>query len=238
MAGILPKGVGLLKPPVYELAVAALINPPGVVYEKLLMGQFASKTKAGRARTLLQRASRIVSSGHVEVPAWYEPMLLVAPASPHISAMKPKQIIFPEDKLIRAYYKRHPSARFVPVDFFSDEIHFVRGFALRQLEVQQSRKISEKAALFIVEAEAREEDVKAQEAKEAAKAYIAAGSPEEETPPKEFVRKLTPYDTLQEDHIANIQEEEEQAWLRTKSERQVALFENFHHKLAADRGRE
>ena len=36
------------------------------------------------------------------------------------------------DKLIRAYYKRHPTARFLPIDLQSDEPNFVRAFALRQ----------------------------------------------------------------------------------------------------------
>lgn len=46
----------------------------GVQFGKLMMSQFRSQTKAGKAKTLLQEASKIVGSGHVEIPTWFEPL--------------------------------------------------------------------------------------------------------------------------------------------------------------------
>lgn len=49
-------------------------NHPGVVFGKMMMSQFRSQTKAGRNKTLLELAEKIVGSGHVEVPKWFEPL--------------------------------------------------------------------------------------------------------------------------------------------------------------------
>ena len=46
----------------------------GVTFGKLMMSQFRSQTKAGKNKTLLHEASKIVGSGHVEVPKWFEPL--------------------------------------------------------------------------------------------------------------------------------------------------------------------
>ena len=46
----------------------------GVKLGKLMMSQFRSQTKAGKAKTLLHQATKIVGSGHVEIPKWFEPL--------------------------------------------------------------------------------------------------------------------------------------------------------------------
>ena len=71
------------------------------------------------------------------------------------SAARPRQIVYPEDKLIRAYYNRDPTAKFVPADLGSAHTHHVRAFARRQLEVMRTRRVPEHEALKVVEAEAR-----------------------------------------------------------------------------------
>ena len=78
--------------------------------------------------------------------------------------MRPTQIVYPEDKLIRAYYNRDPTAKFVPADLSSAHTHHVRAFARRQLKVMQTRRLPEDEALKIVEAEAAAEERRAKEA--------------------------------------------------------------------------
>jgi hypothetical protein len=48
----------------------------GVELTRLMMSQFRSQTKAGKRKSLLFEASKIVGSGHVEVPIWFEPLKL------------------------------------------------------------------------------------------------------------------------------------------------------------------
>ena len=60
--------------------------------------------------------------------------------------MRPKQIVYHEDKLIRAYYNRDPTSKFVPADLGSSEIHHVRQFARRQLKVMRQKGIPENEA--------------------------------------------------------------------------------------------
>lgn len=135
--------------------------------------------------------------------------------------MKPQQIVFPEDKLIRAYYNRHPTAKFFPIDLHSNKPFFIRNFAKRQLKVMRQKRVSEKEALSIVEAEARDEDRRAHEA-------AAAGL--------RFDRYLTPTHTLQTNHIQQVQAEEELAWQATKDEQLQIMFEKQQEKLAARAG--
>ena len=48
---------------------------------------------------------------------------------------RPPAIHFPEDDLVRAYYRRHPSASLEPVDLGSYEPNTARRFAARQLQL-------------------------------------------------------------------------------------------------------
>lgn len=131
----------------------------------------------------------------------------MVPTAP-VSAMKPRQIVFPEDKLIRAYYNRHPTAKFLPIDLASDEPHFVRAFAQRQLKIMRSQRVPEDVALRVVQMEAMEEDRAAAEAERRGEHYP---------------RRLTPRHKLQTNRVEQIQEEEELAWRATKAERAKEL---------------
>ena len=137
--------------------------------------------------------------------------------------MKPQQIVYPEDKLIRAYYNRHPTAKFLPIDLQSKQPHFIRNFANRQLKVMRRMRCSEKQALLVVEAEAREEDRRAKEA---------------EAEGRKFTRFLTPTHTLTTNHIQAIQAEEELAWRATLDEQRQAMFEKLQEKLEQEQGAE
>ena len=127
--------------------------------------------------------------------------------------MKPQQIVYPEDKLIRAYYNRHPTARFLPIDLDDPNPHFVRAFALRQLKIMRAQRVPEDVALRVVEMEATEEERAATEADR-------LGKP--------FTRRLTPKHKLATGRIEQVQEEEELAWAETKRER----FEQMEAKRA------
>ena len=122
--------------------------------------------------------------------------------------MRPTQIVFPEDKLIRAYYNRDPTSKFVPADLGSAHTHHVRAFARRQLKVMQTRRVPEHEALKIVEAEAAAEEKKAREAEARGVA---------------FARRLTSAHRLPTNYLEQIQEEEELAWQATKAAKALEL---------------
>eukprot|EP00227_Mantoniella_beaufortii_P017059 CAMPEP_0197597102 /NCGR_PEP_ID=MMETSP1326-20131121/26588_1 /TAXON_ID=1155430 /ORGANISM="Genus nov. species nov., Strain RCC2288" /LENGTH=210 /DNA_ID=CAMNT_0043163719 /DNA_START=37 /DNA_END=669 /DNA_ORIENTATION=- len=180
----------------------------GIQGQKLVMAMFRSQTKAGRKKRLLGVAEKIATSGAVEIPKWLEPMRTVSPSSWYQTGPKPMQIRFPEDKLVRAYYNRHPTAKFLPIDLASDRPHFVRAFALRQLEVMQSG-VSERDALRLVEREAMEEERNAQQMEKAGEV------PE---------RALTPTYKLETNRIAKIQAEEERFWKVGKEVQQQEML--------------
>ena len=71
-----------------------------------------------------------------------------------MKAPKPPPIAFPEDGLIRGFYTREPAAAFEAIDCLEDGVsggrtrsHYVRNFALRQLEIMRERKMNEREAL-------------------------------------------------------------------------------------------
>ena len=135
--------------------------------------------------------------------------------------MRPTQIVFPEDKLIRAYYNRDPTSKFVPADLGSAHTHHVRAFARRQLKVMQTRRVPEHEALKIVEAEAAAEESAAREAEARGVA---------------FTRRLTSAHRLPTNYLEQIQEEEELAWQATKAAKALELA--GRKKRAQDAARE
>lgn len=169
---------------------------------KLAMSQFRSQTRIGRRKGLLGETEKILRSGHVEVPKWFEALKAVPPTA-QMSAMKPERIVYPEDKLIRAYYKRNPTERFQPIDLASAEPHYVRNFARRQLKIMNRSRVPEDVALKIVEEMASEEDRTARERE-------AQGLP--------ATRQLTPKHALRTSIIDAIQQEEELAWQLAKTD--------------------
>lgn len=124
------------------------------------------------------------------------------------SAARPTQIVYPEDKLIRAYYNRDPTAKFVPADLGSAHTHHVRAFARRQLEVMRTRRVPEHEALKVVEAEAAAEERSAAEAR-------ARG--------ETVARRLTSAHVSPTNYLEQIQEEEELAWQATKAAKALEL---------------
>ena len=122
--------------------------------------------------------------------------------------MRPKQIVYHEDKLIRAYYNRDPTSKFVPADLGSSEMHHVRQFARRQLKVMRQKGIPENEALAVVEQEARDEQRLALEAEKKGLA---------------FARRLTNPHQLPTSYLEQIQEEEELAWAATKQAKLLDL---------------
>ena len=188
---------------------------------KLAMSQFRSQTRIGRRKGLLGETEKILRSGHVEVPKWFEALKAVPPTA-QMSAMKPERIVYPEDKLIRAYYKRNPTERFQPIDLASAEPHYVRNFARRQLKVMNRNRVPEDVALKIVEEMAAEEDRVASELE-------AQGLPS--------TRHLTPKHTLQSNILETIQQEEEIAWQLAKKFKMARLADKREAEMAAKKER-
>ena len=188
---------------------------------KLAISQFRSQTRIGRRKALLGETEKILRSGHVEVPKWFEALKAVPPTA-QMSAMRPERIVYPEDKLIRAYYNRNPRERFQPIDLASHEPHYVRNFARRQLKVMNRNRVPEDVALKIVEEMAAEEDRVASELE-------AQGLPS--------TRHLTPKHTLQSNILETIQQEEEIAWQLAKKFKMARLADKREAEMAAKKER-
>lgn len=75
-------------------------------------------------------------------PCTLTPPSLALPRMPPVAATKagrrPPTLNFPEDEIVRAYYRRHPSASLEPVDLGSFEPSTARRFAARQMELMES----------------------------------------------------------------------------------------------------
>ncbi|CAD7700904.1 unnamed protein product [Ostreobium quekettii] len=76
----------------------------------------------------------------------------VPPAVPPKHRARPPRIDLPEDRLIRAYYRKYPMARTVPIDLNSFEPPIARKFAWRQMELMKDG-MSQDEAFAKVEAE-------------------------------------------------------------------------------------
>ena len=110
------------------------------------------------AQTSASLARELVRAGVIEPPSWYDAASRAGPSPAPMRARKPAEIAFEEDALIRAYYKREPTAAFDAIDARVDaNTHYVRSFALRQLEVMRERKMNEREALDVVRRERLEE---------------------------------------------------------------------------------
>lgn len=59
----------------------------------------------------------------------------MAPIAATKAGRRPPTLRFPEDDIVREYYRRHPSASLEPVDLGSFEPSTARRFAARQLEL-------------------------------------------------------------------------------------------------------
>ena len=96
---------------------------------KLSMDMFRSRTKTGKreAKNLLfPLAQKLTGEGIIEKPKWLQAMERVHPANTAIGmndflAEKKEKIVYPEDKLIRAYYNRRPLAKLEAIDMHGGE---------------------------------------------------------------------------------------------------------------------
>ena len=207
---------------------------------KLTMDMFRSRTKTGKreAKNLLfPLAQRLTGEGIVEKPKWLHAMEQVNPAKTAIGmndflAEKKDKIVYPEDKLIRAYYNRRPLAKLEAIDMHAGERkegeetsssskksnnrHFVRQFALRQLEYMNQkaqplirtkqypsgRKYTEAEARELVEKEAEEE-----------RRLLARNREGDENP---FVPTLISKIKVDPNLLEVINKEEESYWMKNK----------------------
>ena len=213
---------------------------------KLTMDMFRSRTKTGKreAKNLLfPLAQRLTGEGIVEKPKWLHAMEQVNPAKTAIGmndflAEKKDKIVYPEDKLIRAYYNRRPLAKLEAIDMHAGERkegeetssssssskksnnrHFVRQFALRQLEYMNQkaqplirtkqypsgRKYTEAEARELVEKEAEEE-----------RRLLARNREGDENP---FVPTLISKIKVDPNLLEVINKEEESYWMKNKETR-------------------
>jgi hypothetical protein len=211
---------------------------------------FRSRTKTGKreAKNLLfPLASRLTNDDIIERPRWLDAMEKVNPArTDSFVAEKPGKIVYPEDKLIRAYYNRRPLAKLEAIDMHagdstfssrreenvvnfeetsssssnsSNSRHFVRQFALRQLEYMNQiaqplirtkkypngRKYTEEEARALVEKEAEEE-----------RRLLARNREGDENP---FVPTLISKIKVNPNLLEEINEEEESYWKKNKETR-------------------
>lgn len=103
-----------------------------------------------------------------------KPTCRVAPPSLTKAGRRPQSIRFPEDEIVRAYYKRNPGASLEPIDLGSFEPSTARRFASRQLELMD-QGISRKDARLQTQTEFKAEAEAANE-----KGVIATIQAEEE----------------------------------------------------------
>ena len=208
--------------------------------QKLTMDMFRSRTKTGKreAKNLLfPLAMRLTSEDIVERPKWLNAMEKVNPAKTAVGvdsfmAEKKGKITYPEDKLIRAYYNRRPLAKLEAIDMHAGEgrrggdetssmstsssRHFVRQFALRQLEYMnqiaqppirtkkhpKGRKYTEEEARVLVEKEAEEE-----------RRLLARNREGDENP---FIPTLISKTKVDPNLLEEINKEEEMYWQKNK----------------------
>jgi len=110
-------------------------------------------------KSALDRARELVAAGVVDEPAWMRAARVAAPSPRPSRARKPAPIALETDHLIRGYYKREPAAAFDAIDCVADassgesRAHHAQKFAIRQLEVMRAKKMNEREALRVVEAE-------------------------------------------------------------------------------------
>ena len=217
--------------------------------QKFTVDMFRSRTKTGKreAKNLLfPLASRLTNDDIIERPRWLDAMEKVNPArTDSFVAEKPGKIVYPEDKLIRAYYNRRPLAKLEAIDMHAGENststfssrrknnfeerssssnssnsrHFVRQFALRQLEYMNQiaqplirtkkypngRKYTEEEARALVEKEAEEE-----------RRLLARNREGDENP---FVPTLISKIKVNPNLLEEINKEEESYWKKNKETR-------------------
>lgn len=110
--------------------------------------------------TPLALATTLVRDGVIERPSWYDAAVHAASPSPRpMKGRKPREIAFETDGLIRGFYKRDPSRALEPIDCASVDggATTAKRYADRQLEIMRARRMNEREASVVVDAERAEE---------------------------------------------------------------------------------
>ncbi|GAB4815620.1 hypothetical protein N2152v2_008076 [Parachlorella kessleri] len=89
-----------------------------------------------RSADLVRYVRFLVQAGVVEQPVWLPAMERVPPP-PVKTGRKPPTITFPEDRLLAAYYSKHPEAKLEPIAINSFEPSTPLRFVHRQMELME-----------------------------------------------------------------------------------------------------
>ncbi|KAL4516837.1 hypothetical protein Ndes2437B_g00940 [Nannochloris sp. 'desiccata'] len=130
----------------------------------------AKRSTAG----LVKYVKFLMEAGVMERPLWLDALERVAPPTLTKAGRRPQSIRFPEDEIVRAYYKRNPGASLEPIYLGSFEPSTARRFATRQLELMD-QGISRKDARLQTQSEFKAEAAASNE-----KGVIATIQAEEE----------------------------------------------------------
>lgn len=112
------------------------------------------KPRAGTTPRAL--ADALTSAGVIEKPSWYDASVNAsAPLGFVPASRKPATISFETDALVRGFHKRDPSAALEAIDCVSADAMPTRAkrYADRQLEVMRTRRMNEREARGVVDAE-------------------------------------------------------------------------------------
>lgn len=112
------------------------------------------KPRAGTSPRAL--ADALTSAGVIEKPSWYDASVnSSAPRAFVPASRKPAAIVFETDALVRGFYKRNPSAALEAIDCVSEDAMPTRAkrYADRQLEVMRTKRMNEREARAVVDAE-------------------------------------------------------------------------------------
>jgi hypothetical protein len=89
----------------------------------------------GSTAGLVKYVKFLVEAGAMKPPLWLSALERVPPPPLPAPGRRPPTIRFPEDELVRGYYRRHPEASLQPLDLGSFDPPPARRFAARALEL-------------------------------------------------------------------------------------------------------
>lgn len=109
--------------------------------------------------SLLAKTRKLLRSGVVQKPKWFDAVAAVPPTLPLRDPFRkrPPQIVYPEDRLLARYYARHPEARLESLELWNPHAHSAWKFVKRQMEVMKQSNLSDERAFAIVEEEVLEQ---------------------------------------------------------------------------------
>lgn len=104
-------------------------------------------------RSLVEYTKALIRAGVMERPAWMTALERTPPLPVGKPGKRPPRIVYPEDELVDTYYRKHPEARLEAIDLASFEPPTARRFALRQLELMNTKKWTQRRAYAAAEVE-------------------------------------------------------------------------------------